>query len=198
MIKSPVRAYADYSKHFKIHTYASTTGLGAVLYQNQDGIERVVAYSCGSLKPSEKKYLAHKLEFLALKWAITEKFHDYLYGATFSVVRDNNPLTYDFTTAKLDATCQRWLAKLSNYSCTIIYRSGRQNLDADGLSRIPETETSVLVFPDVLQAVCNSLFVEHQPFVNSLTDTDHKDIDPEEASLIKEEEIKSTALMGKD
>ena len=40
--------------------------------------------------------------------------------------------------------------------------------------------------------------MEHQPFVNSLTDNDHKDIDPEEASLIKEEEIKSTALMDKD
>ena len=195
LIKSPVRAYADYSKHFKIHTDASTTGLGAVLYQNQDRMEGVVAYASRSLKPSEKNYLAHKLEFLALKLAITEKFQDYLYGATFSIVTDNNLLTYDFTTAKLDATCQRWLAELPNYSCTIIYTSGRQNLDADGLSRIRETETSVSVFPNVLQAVCNSLFVEHKPLVNSLTDTDHKDIYPEEAYLIKEEEIKSTALM---
>ena len=198
LIKPPVLAYADYSKPFKIHTDASTTGLGAVLYQNQDGMDRVVAYASRSLKPSEKNYPAHKLEFLALKWAITEKFHDYLYGASFSVVTDNNPLTYVFTTAKLDATGQRWLAELSNYNCTISYRSGKQNLDADGLSRIPETETSVTIFPDVLKAVCSSISVEHQPFVNSLTDTDHKYIDPEEATMIKEEEIKSTALMGKD
>ena len=40
--------------------------------------------------------------------------------------------------------------------------------------------------------------MEHQPFVNSLTDADLKDIAPEEATMIKEEEIKSTALMGKD
>ena len=57
-------------------------------------MNRVVAYASRSLKPSKNNYPAHKLEFLVLKWAITEKFHDYLYGATFSVVTDNNPLTY--------------------------------------------------------------------------------------------------------
>ena len=33
--ESPVLAYADYSKPFVLHTDASTTGLGAVLYQKQ-------------------------------------------------------------------------------------------------------------------------------------------------------------------
>ena len=41
-------------------------------------MDRVVAYASHSFKPSEKNYLAHKLEVLALKWVITEKFHDYL------------------------------------------------------------------------------------------------------------------------
>ena len=51
-------------------------------------MDRVVEYASLSLKPSEKNYLAHKLKLLALKWAITEKSHNYLYGATFSVVTD--------------------------------------------------------------------------------------------------------------
>lgn len=110
----PVLAYADYQLPFKLHIDACCTGLGAVLYQTQAGTDRVVAYASRSLKPSEKNYPAHKLEFLALKWAITEKFYDNLYGANFEVVTDNNPLTYVFTTAKLDATEQRWLAELSN------------------------------------------------------------------------------------
>ena len=132
----PVLAYADYRLPFKLHTEASTTGLGAVLYQHQDEQDRVVvAYASRSLKTSERNYPAHKLEFLALKWAITEEFHDYLYGANFDVVTDNNPLTYVFTTATLDATGQRWLAELSNYNCSISYRSGKRNADADGLSR---------------------------------------------------------------
>ena len=99
-------AYADYRFPFKLHTDASTTGLGAVLYQNQDVHDRVVAYASRSLKTSERNYPAHKLQFLALKWTITDKFNDYLYGANFDVVTDNNPLTYRYvlTTAKLTAT----------------------------------------------------------------------------------------------
>ena len=52
--ESPVLAYADYSKPFVLHTDASTTGLGAVLYQKQsDGKERVIAYANQSLNHAE-------------------------------------------------------------------------------------------------------------------------------------------------
>ena len=50
---------------------------------------------------------------------------------------DNNPLTYILTMAKLDATGQRWVTSLANYNFTLKYRSGKQNIDADALSRIP-------------------------------------------------------------
>ena len=49
---------------------------------------------------------------------------------------DNNPLTYVLTTAKLDATGQRWVASLANYNFKIFYRSGKQNVEADSLNRI--------------------------------------------------------------
>ena len=106
---------------------ASLNGLGAVLYQTQKGFDRVIVYASPSLKPSEKNYTAYKLEFLALKWSVTEKFHDYLYGSLFEVITDNNPLTYILTTAKLGATGQRWVASLSDYNFTIKYRSGKKN-----------------------------------------------------------------------
>ena len=134
----PVLAYANYKKPFKLHTDASTSGLGGVLYQQQDGIGRIIAYASRSLKPAERNYPAHKLEFLALKWVITDKFHDDLYGASFEVVTDNNPLTYVLTSAKLDATGHRWVAALANYNFSLTYRSGKLNKDADGLSRLSE------------------------------------------------------------
>lgn len=43
------------------------------------------------------------LGFLALKWAVTDKFYDHLYGRRFSVLTDNNPVKYVMTSAKLDA-----------------------------------------------------------------------------------------------
>ena len=125
-------------KSFRVNIDASEQGLGSVLYQKQDdGTFCVIAYASRSLSKTEKNYNAHKLEFLALKWAITERFHEYLYGGNFEVFTDNNPLTYVLTSAKLDATGQRWIANLANYNFKIFYRCGRSNIDADSLSRIP-------------------------------------------------------------
>ena len=98
-----------------LHTNASVLGLEAVLYQVQDGVEKVISYASQSLSKSESKYPVHKLEFLCLKWAITDQFHEYLYGNTFDVFTDNNPLTYNLYTAKLDAMGHRWIAGLANY-----------------------------------------------------------------------------------
>ena len=201
LAEPPILAYADYSQPFQLHTDASTTGLGAVLYQTQDGIDRVVSYASRSLKDSEKNYPAHKLEFLALKWAITEKFHDYLYGSSFEVYTDNNPLTYVFSTAKLDATGHRWLAALSNYNCTLKYRSGKKNGDADGLSRMYESDTITTVFPDILKTVCHTIIAENdqRPLIESLVGSDddrpHDEICED---TIDNETLSGTALTSQD
>lgn len=134
---APVLGFADPKLPYELHTDASAIGLGAVLYQVQEGQQRVIAYASRGLSKSEARYPAHKLEFLALKWAIVEKFQDYLYGNTFTVVTDNNPLTYILTSAKLDAVGYRWLASLSTFNFNIKYRAGSKNQDADALSRIP-------------------------------------------------------------
>ena len=136
-VSTPILAYPDYQLPFTLHTDSSTDGLGAVLYQKQDGKQRVIAYASRSVSKAESNYPAHKLEFLALKWAVCEKFHEYLYGTKpFEVFTDNNPLTYVLTSAKLDACGQRWVAKLANYNFSIKYRCGVSNTEADALSRI--------------------------------------------------------------
>ena len=69
---TPVLVYVNYKKSFCLNTDASEKGLGAVLYQQQDdGTFRVIAYA---LSKSERNYDAHKLEFLALKWSVTQRF----------------------------------------------------------------------------------------------------------------------------
>ena len=93
---------------------------------------RPVAFPSRSLSHSEKKYPVHKL---ALKWAVADKLHYYLYGVQFLVCTDNNLHTYIQTTAKMDATGQRWMEALAKYDFKLQNRPGHVNIDADELSR---------------------------------------------------------------
>ena len=168
---APVMAYPDFEKPFVLHTDASKDGLGAVLYQNQNDILRVVAYGSRSLSPAEKNYHLHsgKLEFLALKWAICDQFRDYLYYASsFKVYTDNNPLTYVLSSAKLNATGLRWIGELADFNFTIHYRPGKANIDADTLSRIQFNDTTYteIIPQDVLQTVACSAKFQDQGQVN--------------------------------
>ena len=132
-----ILAYPDYQLPFVLHTDSSSEGLGAVLYQKQDGKLSMIAYASRSVSKYESHYPAQNLEFLALKYAVCEKFHEYLYGSkTFEVYTDNNPLAYVLTSAKLDACGQRWVAKLANYNFTIKYKCRLSSVEADALSRI--------------------------------------------------------------
>ena len=93
----------------------------------------VTSYASQSLSKSESKYPVYKLEFLSLKWAIMDQFHEYLYGNIFDVYTDNNTLTYVLTTTKLDAMGHGgslvWLTTIF----LIHYRSGKSNMEADTL-----------------------------------------------------------------
>ena len=110
-------------------------------------------YASRSLAQSETKYPIHKLEFLCIKWAITEQFHDYLYGNTFDVYTDNNPLTYVLMTAKLDAMGHRWVARLVNYNFHLHYWSGRSNMEAKALSQIDWGKNDKTLPADSIQAI---------------------------------------------
>ncbi|KAL2084771.1 hypothetical protein ACEWY4_020289 [Coilia grayii] len=168
LLSPPILGYPDMTQPFVLHCDASQDGLGAVLYQRQGGKMAVIAYGSRTLTPPEKNYHMHsgKLEFLAMKWAICERFRDYLFHApSFVVYTDNNPLTYVLTTAKLNATGHRWVAELADFNFTIKYRPGKSNADADGLSRLPLDIDSVMgqcteeIHPDTISATMTGVTV---------------------------------------
>ena len=148
-MSSPVLAFTDYTKDFLLETDASKEGLGAVLSQKQeDGWFHPVAYGSWALTMHEN-YHSMKLEFLALKWAITEHFKEYLLYQPFLVKTDYNPLKYIMTTPNLDATGHRWVSALARYDFWLEYQKGQDNAVADALSQVttrlePETVQAVL------------------------------------------------------
>lgn len=80
--------YPDYNKTFVLHCDASQEGLGAVLYQEQEEKLKVIAYGSRTLTSAGKNYHMHsgKLDFLAMKWAICDRFRDYLYYCTLTII----------------------------------------------------------------------------------------------------------------
>ena len=143
-LQAPILAFPDFGKPFLLETDASGKGLGAVLSQKQsDGRYHPIAYASRIMTETEQRYHSNKQEFLALKWAVTEQFYEYLspYGKNrnkFVVQTDNNPLTYIFSSANLDAAGQRWVAQLASYNFTLEYQKGKDNTVADFLSHLDD------------------------------------------------------------
>ena len=114
---TPVLAFTDYTKDFLLEMDTSKEGLGVVLSQKQaNGQYHLVTYGSWDLTTHEKNYHSTKLEFIVLKWAITEHFKEYLLYQPFLVRTDNNPLTYIMTTPNLDATGHQWVGALAKFN----------------------------------------------------------------------------------
>ena len=102
---APVLVFPNFDKPFLLETDASKEGMGAVFSQKQsNGRYHPIAFGSRFLTPVERNYHSSKLEFLALKWSVTEHFKEYFAYVPFVVRTNNNPLTYVLTTTNLDAT----------------------------------------------------------------------------------------------
>ena len=170
-LQAPILAFPDFNKPFLLETDASGRGLGAVLSQKQaDGRYHPIAYASCVMNETEQRYDSNKQEFLTLKWAVTEQFHEYLspYGKNqneFVVHTDNNPLTYIFSSANLDAVGQRWVARLASYNFSLEYQKGKDNTVANFLSQmnehLPEEEVqeylNQILYPGVKAVLNNAI-----------------------------------------
>lgn len=118
LTSAPVLAYPDFSKPFIMETNTCDKGLG--VSRDLHGVQR-----------NMKNYSFMKLELLALKWAVAEKFWKYLLGSGFVVYTDNNSLTYLQSKSKLKAVEQRWAAELASFNYKIEYHAGKHNANTD-------------------------------------------------------------------
>ena len=101
------------------------------MQEDSKGNLHVVSFTLHTLK-SMKNYSSAKLELLACKWSVFEKFRDYLIGSKFIVLMDNNPLTY-VCTSRLGESQICWLSDLTLFNFDIKYHVGKCNQAADAL-----------------------------------------------------------------
>ena len=117
-----------------LDTDASLTGLGAVLSQIIDGVERVLGYASRSLSKAERNYCVTRRELLAVVWSL-KHFRPYLYGRQFKVRTDHSSLRWLRNFKEPEGQLARWLQVIDEYHFEIIHRAGKLHGNADGLSR---------------------------------------------------------------
>lgn len=137
LIMDPILAYPDFEKEFILTTDASDFAIGAVLSQGQIGKDRPIAYASRTLSKAEENYCTTEKELLAIIWAV-KHFRPYLYGRRFKLITDHQPLIYSMTSANQKII--RWKIDLSEFDFETIYKPGRENVVADALSRIKQTD----------------------------------------------------------
>ena len=194
-LQAPILAFPDFDKPFLLETDASGKCLEAVLSQKQaDGWYHPIAYASRVMNETEQRYHSNKQEFLALKWVVTEQFHEYLspYGKNrneFVVRTNNNPLTCIFSSANLDAAGQCWVARLTSYNFSLEYQKGKDNTVADFLSQIneclPEEEVqeylNKIPYPGVKAVLDNAITpIEEHAEQGVWLSPDCQDVCPEE------------------
>ena len=117
--------------------------------RDENGKSRAIAYASRFLCPNEQtmhNYSLAKLELLVLKWAVTQKFRDYLLGSQLTAYTDNNPLAY-MMDSMLGAAQIIWLSKLVLFDFDIKYRMGKSNQAAEALSCHPKSRLLLQTSP---------------------------------------------------
>lgn len=136
LMSSPLLAYPLPGKSFILDTDASNLATGAVLSQEQNGQEHVIAYMSKSMKKYEQSFCVTRKELLAVVNAL-KHFHSYLYGQEVILRTDNSAVSWVKNLKNPTGQLARWLQELGNYNLTITHRPGRKHTNADALSRHP-------------------------------------------------------------
>ena len=137
MCSQPVLHNPDFSKSFILQTDASNRGVGAVLSQvDEGGDEHPIGFFSRKLLPREEDYSTVEKECLAIKLAV-EAFRVYLLGRHFVIQIDHHSLEWMERMKENNNRLTRWSLALQPFNFTIRYRKGKDNQNADALSRLP-------------------------------------------------------------
>ena len=133
---APILGYPQEEGRLTLDTDASDMGLGAVLSQDQDGVERVLSYSSRTLTKPERNYCVTRRELLAIIFGL-KKFRHYLLGRRVLIRTDHAALKWVMHFKDPEGQVARWIQIMDTFDYEVQHRPGKLHGNADGLSRVP-------------------------------------------------------------
>lgn len=144
LVTAPVLGYPDLDRHFILACDSSDVAIGYVLSQlDSENKEYAIAYGNKTLTKEERNYNTSEKECLAILKG-NEAYRPYLANKHFTVVTDHKALVW-LKSAKHTGRLGRWVLNLQDLQYDIVHRSGKSNVVADCLSRMPNPLTSKTV-----------------------------------------------------
>ena len=134
---APVLTAPDFKSSFKLAVDASDVAAGAMLLQEDDGVERPVCYFSKKCNKSQRNYSTTEKECLALVLAL-QHFEVYVTSSSLPIVvySDHNPLVFIHKMKDKNQRLLRWSLMLQEYVLEIRHIKGKDNVIADCLSRV--------------------------------------------------------------
>jgi hypothetical protein len=176
LCSKPLLQYPDFGKEFILTSDASSNGIGSVLSQRPIGKDLPVAYASHVLTTPEKNYSTIERELTGIVFACRQ-FWPYIWGRKFTIVTDHKPLTWIFRMND-PSSRMRLKLKLEEFEYTIVYKKGRENSNADGLSRL---------FAGANEGKCVKVVTEESHDIVEGQDEKNKEFnDKEKTEILKE------------
>ena len=177
LVRPPILPFPTVHGDYILDTDASNFGLGGVLSQIQENVERVIAYCSRALRPSQRKYCTTKREMLAAV-SMCIQFRSYLRGGKFTLRTDQKSLVWLHRFKDTEGMMPWWLHTLQQFQFSIVHRAGRDHSNADGLSRAPTSPRRQCTRTDC-PTVDTTVEVSDQPVhAESLGDLEDADLVP--------------------
>lgn len=138
VITPPVLIFPDFTQEFELHCDASGQGISGILAQRRDGLDRPIEFASREMSQREKIQTidrATEKELLAIAWSV-KHFRKYLLGRKFTIFTDHKPLIYLNSMCNDSTYLMKYKAQLAEYDFVIKYKKGKENSNADALSRM--------------------------------------------------------------
>lgn len=129
----------NYAYPILLKSDASEYGLGGALINIIEGIERPVMFISKTLNESERRTHIYEKELYAIIWGY-DKLREFIEGHEFTIQTDNEAVSYLKKMKEKKAKLMRWANEIQSWNAKLVFRPGKENVEADALSRAPIPE----------------------------------------------------------